>query len=123
MTPAAGDGHTGHGDADVWGRPQDGPGGDGPCPQPRAPDAERIAARALAGYLALIPAIALHLMVGALLPLSTAFGPPWLLVVSIVVWAAAAIVIWRWHRRRPIATLFVPFAVLGLWYGALQVSG
>jgi len=84
--------------------------------------AERDAARVLTGYLALIPALVLHVMVGALLPLASAVAPQGMLVASVVGWVAGAGVIWRWHRTRPIATLFVPFGVLGLWYLALEVG-
>jgi hypothetical protein len=83
---------------------------------------EREAARTLTGYLALIAAIVLHVMVGALLPLTPALGPGWMLPVSIVAWVAAVFVIWRWHRIRPIATLFVPFAMLGAWYLVLWLG-
>ena len=78
------------------------------------------AARTLTGYLALIPALGLHVMVGALLPLTTALAPRWFLAVSVAGWIAAVVLIWRWHRQRPVTTLFVPFGVLGLWYLGLE---
>jgi hypothetical protein len=43
--------------------------------------------------------------------------------VSVAAWVVAAVLIWRWHRRRPIITLLVPFGLLAVWYGALQLGG
>ena len=86
-------------------------------------DLEREAARTLTGYLALTAAVVLHVMVGALLPLTTALGPRWMLAISVVAWVAAAVLIWRWHRLRPIATMLVPFALLAAWYLALRLAG
>lgn len=85
--------------------------------------AEDRAARALSGYLALGGAIVLHVMVGALLPVTVALAPRWVLAVSVAAWVVAAVLIWRWHRRRPIITLLVPFGLLALWYGTLQLGG
>ena len=85
-------------------------------------DPEAEAARNLSAYLALAGAIVLHVMVGALLPLTTALGPRWMLAASVTAWVATAVLIWRWHRSRPIVTLFVPFALLGVWYLALQAG-
>lgn len=83
---------------------------------------EREAERQLTGYLALAGALILHVMVGALLPLTPQLGPRWMLVVSVVAWAATAALIWRWHRIRPITTLLLPFALLSAWYGALRTG-
>ncbi len=103
----------------------DGARGDRPGGRPGADhdaDVEREAARKLTSYLALTAALVLHVMVGALLPLTTALGPRWMLAASVLAWVAAAMLIWRWHRLRPIATMLVPFAVLGAWYLALQIG-
>lgn len=83
---------------------------------------EREAARVVTGYLALIPALLLHVMVGALLPLTSALAPTWFLAITVLGWVAAVTLIWRWHRRRPVATLFVPFGVLGAWYLLLELG-
>jgi hypothetical protein len=98
---------------------------DGRPARPRGPRgaAEEQAARALSGYLALAGAIVLHVMVGALLPVTVTLAPRWMLAVSVAAWVAAAVVIWRWHRRRPIVTLLVPFGVLALWFGAVRLGG
>jgi len=103
-------------DDDRGGRPGEEPGTN------LGGDPEREAARTLTGYLALTAAVVLHVMVGALLPLTTARGPTWMLGVSVVAWVAAAVLIWRWHRVRPIATMLVPFALLGAWYLVLQIG-
>jgi DNA-binding transcriptional LysR family regulator len=36
------------------------------------------------------------------------------------VWIVLAVVIWRWHRRRPLPTLLVPFVGAGVLWGALR---
>jgi hypothetical protein len=108
------------------GSPRGGATGDGeeePPHRPAGHRAEEQAARALSGYLALGGAIVLHVMVGALLPVTVALAPRWALGVSVAAWVVAAVLIWRWHRRRPIITLLVPFGLLAVWYGALQLGG
>ncbi len=99
--------------------PDDGPPGH-PDGEPAGP--ERLAALTLSGYIALAGALLLHVMVGALLPLAQGLAPTWAMAVSAVVWVWGAVLLWRWHRARPIVTLFVPFGVLAVWWALLRAG-
>lgn len=96
------------------------PGGDRGARDDGSPELQ--AARTLTGYLALAAALVLHVMVGALLPLTPQLAPRWMLAVSVAAWIGGAVLIWRWHRVRPIVTMLVPFAVLGAWFVALRLG-
>lgn len=79
-------------------------------------------ARALAGTTALVFAGLMHLMVGGFVALSGRLAPAWAVAALAAIWAVVAVVIWRWHRRRPLATLLLPFVAAGVLWGALWVG-
>jgi membrane protein implicated in regulation of membrane protease activity len=97
--------------------PEPGGTGGGPGPSSSDVDAE---ARTIAGAIALVFAGGMHLMIGGFVALAGRVAPGWAVAALAFVWIVLAVVIWRWHRRRPLPTLLVPFVGAGVLWGALR---
>ncbi len=109
------------GDEGTPGHPDDpdvAPGAEDPLAALRDAELSRAAHR-LTARITLIGALALHLMVGALLPTTPQLAPAWGLPVFATLWFVVAALILRWFRTRAITTLLLPIALVGVWLATL----
>jgi hypothetical protein len=80
------------------------------------------AGRRLAGAVAGVSFAVLQGIVGVLTASLGLVAPPWAVALFAAVWAAVAVVGWRQRRRRPIVTMLLPFANVGLVLAAVALG-
>ena len=79
-------------------------------------------ARRAAGMIALVAGALMHLIVGAFVASSGLVAPAWAVALLVGVWAGLAVMLWRWHRRRPLAALGLPFVAAVVWWGTITLG-
>jgi hypothetical protein len=88
---------------------------DDPAPT-RAPVDLTAAGRDVAGVIALVTAVVLHLVVGVFVLASGLLAPGWAVALLVAAWGACWVPVWRWRRTHPIRTMLVPFAMATVWW-------
>lgn len=98
--------------------------GDAGPQEPVGDPADEVAAgaRRAAGLIALVAGGLMHLVVGVFVSSSGLVAPLWAVVLLVAVWAALAVLLWRWHRRRPLATLAIPFVAAAVWWATITLG-
>lgn len=97
--------------------------------EPDDPDLEGLArdagdaARRVSGAVAGATFVVLHAIVGWITLTLGLVAPLWAVALLLLVWAAVAVIGWRWRSRRPIATMLAPFAVAALDIGVVALGG
>ncbi|MCC5947638.1 MAG: hypothetical protein JJT89_04205 [Nitriliruptoraceae bacterium] len=82
----------------------------------------RGSAERLSGGIALGAATLMHLTVGLFVWFTGLLAPMPVALALVALWVALAVTIWRWHRRRPLWTLVVPFAMAGVWFATITLG-
>jgi hypothetical protein len=80
------------------------------------------AGRKLAGAVAGATFAVLHGVVGVLTASLGLVAPPWAVALFAALWVAIAVVGWRQRTRRPIVTMLLPFANVGLVLTAVALG-
>ena len=79
-------------------------------------------ARRAAGIVALFAGALMHLIVGAFVASSGLVAPAWAVALLVAVWAGLAVLLWHWHRRRPLAALLLPFVAAAVWWATITLG-
>lgn len=77
--------------------------------------------RRLASLIAVVFGALMHLIVGVFVFSSGLIAPVWAVAALVLLWLAAAVVLWR-VRRRPIVALLVPLVTAALWWAAVTAG-
>jgi hypothetical protein len=87
-----------------------------------ATDPQRETGRALGSLIAVVFAVALHLVVGFFVAASGLLAPAWAVVLLLAIWVTLLWAIVRLRRRTPLGVLLVPFAMAGILYLVLTLG-
>lgn len=80
------------------------------------------AGRTLAGAVAGVTFVVLQGIVGLLTVSLGLVAPPWAVALFAGLWVAVAVAGWRQRARRPVVTMLLPFANVGLVLAAVAVG-